>query len=300
MKKQPNPSMKLTRTSRCDLSKFPSSWRLARAVHPDRRAACARLMKQSRVIWLVVVSFALLLTVSGQGFVNLNFENAHVPPTPVGTYGNFVDPALAFPGWTVLPNGSTYPTSTFYNDLSLGGPGIGLMGPDFPNRPGYAPLEGSYSVLLQYFGIGNPPALSQTGLIPASAQSISILLGGTIFAGGMVVTLNGVNIPLVAIGNGHVGGDISGFAGDTAQLTISTFNSATVNSPDWVYFDNIQFSSAAVPEPSILSLFSFCTLFLCWRNRRASFPLGTLRAFDYRVYASPAFPAAEGEAQRSA
>ena len=225
-------------------------------------------MKYLRVIWKIVISFSLLQTVFGQGFVNLDFEDADVPPTPVGTFGGFVDPALAFPGWTVLPNGSTYFTSTAYNDLSLGGPAIVLMGPDFPNRPGYEPLDGSYSVLLQYFGIGNPPALSQTGVVPAGAQSISILLVGTIFGGGMVVTLNGVNIPLVPIGDGYVGGNISGFAGDTAQLTISTVNSATVNSPDWVYFDDIEFSPSSVPEPNALSLFAICILFLRWRMRR--------------------------------
>jgi hypothetical protein len=225
-------------------------------------------MKYLRVIWMIVISFSLLRTGFGQGFVNLDFEDADVPPTPVGAFGSFVDPALAFPGWTVLPNGSTYGTSVAYNDLSLGGPAIVLMGPDFPNRPGYEPLDGSYSVLLQYFGIGNPPALSQTSLIPAGAQSISILLGGTIFGGGMVVTLNGVNIPLVPIGDGYVGGNISGFAGDTAQLTISTVNSATVNSPDWVYFDDIQFSPSSVPEPNALSLFGICILFLCWRMKR--------------------------------
>jgi len=218
-------------------------------------------MKYSHVIQLVVISFSLLQTVSGQGFVNLDFEEANVPPTPVDTFGSFVDPALAFPGWTVLPNGSTYGTSVSYNDLSLGGPAISLMGPDFPNRPGYEPLDGSYSVLLQYFGIGNPPALSQTALIPAGTQSISIL-------GNAVITLNGVNIPLIYNLNGAAAGDISAFAGQIAQLTITTANSAPLGLRVLDYFDDIQFSPSPVPEPNIYILMIVCIFFIGWRKAR--------------------------------
>jgi hypothetical protein len=218
-------------------------------------------MKQSCVILLVAVSFSLLQMVSGQAFVNLDFEEANVPPTPVDTLGSFVDPALAFPGWTVLPNGSAYGTSVFYNDLSLGGPAIVLMGPDFPNGPGYDPLDGSYSVLLQYFGIGNPPALSQTALIPAGTQSISIL-------GNAVITLNGVNIPLIYNLDGASAGDISAFAGQTAQLTITTINTATINSHTWDYFDDVQFSPESVPEPTVCSLMIVCILVLGSRMTR--------------------------------
>jgi len=170
-----------------------------------------------------MVFSTLLETVGGQEFVNLDFEEANVPPIYLEGEGNQIDPALAFPGWTVLPNSSgyLYPTTTFYNDVSLGGPAVTLIGPPFPNASGLNPLQGSYSVLLQYFGIGGPPALSQTGLIPADAESITLLSDNL---AGMIVTLNGINIPLVAIGGGSIGGNISAFAGDTAQLTISTVN----------------------------------------------------------------------------
>ena len=181
---------------------------------------------------------------------------------------DFDDPTLAFPGWTVLPNGSTYFTSTGYNTLSLGGPAVILMGPDFPNRPGYDPLEGCYSVSLQYFGIGNPPALSQTGLIPPGTESISILEGNSTFGGGLVVALNGINIPMAGIGGGYIGGNITAFAGTTAQLTISTASPASVGSPDWAYFDDIEFSPSPVPEPGVLSLFSMCLLLFCKRMKR--------------------------------
>jgi hypothetical protein len=63
-----------------------------------------------------------------------------------------------------------------YNDLSIGAPATVLMGPSFPNFPNYTPLQGSYSVLLQFFYLngawaGYMPSLSQTGLVPANAQS---------------------------------------------------------------------------------------------------------------------------------
>jgi hypothetical protein len=200
-----------------------------------------------------------------QGFVNLDFEDANIPPTTAGKLGDFVDPALAFPGWTVLPNSNPgFATSTFYNDLSLGGPAVTLMGPDFPNGPGYESLDGSYSVLLQYFGIGGPPTLSQTGLIPADSQSISVLGGDN----DLLITLNGINIPLVSLGNGYAGGNISAFAGTTAQLTISTVDSLPVGSHDWVYFDDIQFSSSPVPEPGEFALGALGALLLGFRRWR--------------------------------
>lgn len=210
-------------------------------------------MKSRHIIYCGVALICFLRNASAQVFVNLDFEEANVPPTPTNTLGNFVNPSLAFPGWTVLPNGTTFGTSVAYNDVSLGGPAITLIGPDFPGYLGYEPLEGCYSVLLQYFGIGNPPALSQTGFIPPGTTTISIL-------GNAVIEINGVNIPL---NNGS--GNISAFAGQTVQLTITTPHSATVNSPVFDYFDDIEFSP--VPEPSVMNLTALCVLFALGSSR---------------------------------
>jgi hypothetical protein len=219
-------------------------------------------MKPSNILWLVTLSFSLLETVGAQQFVNLNFEQANVPAVPAGSLGSFVDPALAFPGWTVLPNGSIFQTSVFYNDLSLGGPAIALMGPDYPSANSYYPLEGSYSVLLMYFGTGNPPALSQTGFIPYGTQSISIL-------GSAVIELNGVNIPLTVTSDGRSAGDISMFAGQTVQLTITTAPEPFGHYDNiWDYFDDVQFSG--VPEPSMSSLMVLCTLFFLPKVKRSN------------------------------
>ena len=222
-------------------------------------------MKLSRITWLSAVSFALFLqTVSGQSFVNLNFEQAgfYVSPTPVNGWGDFIDPTLAFPGWTVGNSYGSY-LVTFYNDLSLGAPAAGLMGPNFPNGPGYSPLQGSYSVLLQYFDIAaGPPTLSQTGMVPVGTESINFLVGTG--ESDAVVTLNGANIPLVPISDGRLAGDISTFAGSVAQLTFST-TSSTGYAGNWLYFDDVQFSTSPVPEPASFILFGLGVLFLGWK-----------------------------------
>jgi hypothetical protein len=234
-------------------------------------AAFAHLIKCLRIIDLVAVSFALLETASGQGFINLNFEQArsYVSPTPVNGYGSFIDPALAFPGWSISNAMGGGATVVFYNDYSLGSPAVDLMGPNFPNAVGFSPLQGGYSVFLQYFGYaGGPPTLSQTGMIPVDAQSITFIVASGIspFLGlndsftNPIVMLNGVNIPLFPISGGRLAGDVTAFAGTVAQLTFST-----PISEGGSYFDNVQFSTSSIPEPGVLSLFSVCIVLLRWR-----------------------------------
>ena len=213
---------------------------------------------------MVAITFLILWqNAQGQGFVNLNFESATIAPTPPGGSTFPADPTQALPGWTV--GGAN--TVVSYNDLSLGAPAVDLMGPNFPNGAGYTPLQGSYSVLLQYFGIdGSPPTLSQTATVPSGTQSITFLVpSGQNVADSTatVVTLNGVNIPLVPIDGDLVAGNVSAFAGSPAQLTFSTINSDVS-----VYFDDIQFSPSAVPEPNSFGLFGLGGLLLAWRCRK--------------------------------
>jgi hypothetical protein len=193
-----------------------------------------------------MVWFAAGRAASGQGFVNLDFEQATIAPTPVGQFGPlFADPARAFPGWTMGSSGFT-----LYNNLTLGSAAQVLIGPSYPNAIGYTPLQGSYSALLQFGpspGLGNP-ALIQTGLIPADARSITFLASAT--QNDARVILDGVDIPLIAIGGGRLAGDVTAFAGRQAQLMFST---KSYNGP-WLYFDDVIFSPMAVPEPSTLGL----------------------------------------------
>jgi hypothetical protein len=211
---------------------------------------------------------ALLLSAidaPGQGmFQNLDFERATVPATPINGYGNTVDPALAFPGWTVSASASTNPFCqlfALYNNRTLDSPAVDLIGPLFPNATGYSSLQGSYSVGLQYSALFNVfPFLSQTGHVPTDARSISILVpSGSAWWQWPSVNLSGVNIPLTPLGDGRVGGDVSSFAGTTVDLTFST-------GTYFAYFDNVVFSNQPIPEPGVVGFFALGVL-LVWRFR---------------------------------
>lgn len=217
-------------------------------------------MKAQYVIGVGLVWFTLAGGTQGQGFINLDFEQATIAPTPAGQFGSAsADPTLAFPGWTMGPGGTTSPNYTLYNNLTLGSVAQVLVGPDYPNAIGYNPLQGSYSALLQFgpstaFGT---PALIQTGLVPAGTRSITFLVSAT--QNDARVTLDGVEIPLIAIGGSRLAGDVTAFAGRQAELMFST----TSYNGSWLYFDDIVFSSVPVPEPlpfTLLVLGSSATL----------------------------------------
>src|SRR3954452_8813282 len=180
-----------------------------------------------RILLSMVAVIASITTLSGQQFTNLNFESTTVPP---GTGGGPVDPAMAYPGWTVGFGGPGSPNFTLYNGLTLGSVAQVLMGPGHP--PGYAPLQGSYSALLQ-FGPSptlGTPALIQTGLVPADARSMTFLISPT--QNDARVLVDGAEIPLFSIGNGRMAGDVSAFAGSQVQLTFSTHS----YNGNWLYF----------------------------------------------------------------
>src|SRR5438552_12567612 len=119
-------------------------------------------MKSSRIV-LTFGSLALLQSVSGQDYINLNFEQATIAPTPVGGWTYPAEAVQLFPGWTVGGAG----TVVSYNDLSIGAPAVVLMGPNFPNFAGSTRLQASYSVLLKNFVSRGPsPTLGQTGRFP--------------------------------------------------------------------------------------------------------------------------------------
>src|ERR1035441_9099077 len=208
---------------------------------------------------LSAVGLALLLTAASgfaQGsFQNLNFEQATIAPTPIGGWVYPADPAQAFPGWTVGGGGDPPYPVVMYNTLSTGAPAVCLMGPNFPNFANYLPLQGSYSVLLYCF-MGAPPTLSQTGLVPATAHSISFLVGNGL--SDAAVSLNGVNIPVFPASGGRMAGNISAFAGSVATLTFSVAPDRFID--NLLYFDAVQFSP--VPEPGALGLSALGALLL--------------------------------------
>ncbi len=219
-----------------------------------------------------LIGGALLLSAlvaAGQGtFQNLNFESANIPPgtQPLAdlSFGN------ALPGWSgTYGNGSGSSPATFvvYDGMSLGGPVMCII--DKLNV-GTKPLQGNYSPYL--FGgndaSGRPTSmtLSQTGLVPDGAAYILM----DVYAwNGFSVSLGGQTI-ITATGpaSGEYRAGISGFAGQTTQLSITVPSSPQGDiNPNGLLLDDIRF--VIVPEPSSFALFAVGALLIgCHAHRR--------------------------------
>jgi hypothetical protein len=218
-------------------------------------------MKLLRTACFVAVSFALLRSVSAQGFVNLNFESANIPN---GTsLGSSIPISEGMPGWSasfVSSSGSSnQATQVTYDGISLGGDVISIV--DTNVGFGFNPIQRKYSAFL--FGGGGTDdqlysaQISQTGLVPIGTQSIQ--LEAQLFQGpSFIVTLGGqtISMSLLPSFSGFTyGGNIpSSLAGQLATLTITEPPPSGVP-PSMLELDNISFSSSTVvPEPGPLAL----------------------------------------------
>jgi len=195
-----------------------------------------------------------------QGFVNLNFESAKIIPDLSSAYYPYgIAISNALPGWAV--NGFTQGDIT-YNDPSIGSTFVTLWATNG------AQISGNYSVLLTGGLSPFPATISQTGLVPIGSESL--LFQAQPGFSSLVVTLGSENLPFFAIATGPnytlYGADISPFAGQSEQLMFSALNvSSGLN--NWS-LDNIQFSSTAIPEPSVLRLSVLAGFFFVWRRRK--------------------------------
>jgi hypothetical protein len=210
-------------------------------------------MKFLHIAYFAAIFFALLRNVFGQGFVNLDFEDANLSGYSAGS----VPAADAIPGWTAYIGGTPL-TNINYNIRTSGGIEVSVIGANSGSI-----IQGNYYVYLQGTGgvVANEVAsIGQAGTIPVTAQSL-------IFRGDIynfeVVSFNGQELPLSEIGSGSnytiYGADISAFAGHTGQLL---FTSRAYPAAKGDAIDNIQFSSSPIPEQSELSLFGICILLL--------------------------------------
>lgn len=188
----------------------------------------------------------------GQGFLNLNFESANIFGSP-----GAVSASNAIPNWTAYISGVAQ-NNMLYDSATLSDPAISLH----DANGFFEPIQGSYSLKLQ--GQFNPSnnslytnsvAIGQTGLIPSIAATLifsaSITVGGP-YVSNLALNFNGQNLNFIQTGSGAgfsiYEANISAFAGQTGQLIF------TVPYNGSVLLDNIQFSTAAVPEPSTLAL----------------------------------------------
>jgi hypothetical protein len=227
-------------------------------------------------ISIITLFLLLFLGFTGfsQSFVNLNFESAKV--SAYSPWNDNVPITNALPGWSAYITDGTQ-TNTFaqvwYNDVSLGGAAISLVDSNSLSHS-FGPLAGKYSVIL--FGGGGPSSslgwassISQTAVVPADAKSLLVL--ASVVGASFTVTLGNEIINMVPVGgvpNEDYGGSIPlNLVGQSETLTFTESPPSGVP-PSWLDLDNIQFSSTAIPEPSVFGLSVMGGLFLTWRRWR--------------------------------
>jgi hypothetical protein len=219
-----------------------------------------KLLRIASLTWFLLAS---LRNVSGQGFVDVNFESVSGTPVPLN-YGVGIATTNGIPGWTAT-GGDFNPTYILYDTFTLGDSAISL----FDTNNGFAMpvLAGRYSLWL--FGGGSSPqgvSISQTATVPANAHSIQFM--AEFSPGILMVSLGGHNLPFSALSSTSdytlFGGDVTAFAGESETLTFTVPRGIN----NTVVLDDITFSASQVPEPRTLSLFGGCTLLLCWHLRR--------------------------------
>jgi hypothetical protein len=216
----------------------------------------------------LLAGLALLLSAAGatgQGtFQNLNFEAGIIPS---GTQsGSMVPISSALPGWSasfITYDGTIQQqTQIMLDGLTLASAFISIN--DTHGRVWGGPLQGSYSLLLAggnslFEGGLKSSTISQTGLVPSGMMSILMVVetehNFKVSMGGQAINM----VPLQTISSytALFGGDISAFAGQTAQLTItSPYLPPPIagQNPNPVLLDGIQFSTQQVPEPSVFTL----------------------------------------------
>ena len=225
-------------------------------------------MRAQTPAWLVG-GLALLVSASGglgQGtFQNLDFEMAAITAAPPG-YIPFdayppISAADALPYWTVRED-STVCTAVWGAPVALDETSVTLINGNYQ-----ASLQDVYSIQLYAYADAPPgyfhsASISQTGVVPAGSHSIQFLMESPPVAGGVVqanpaVTLNGTAINLFPIARSGgvitMAGDISGFAGTTAEFTIDCagVSGGPFNLVENIFeLDAIGFSSNGVPEPN--------------------------------------------------
>jgi hypothetical protein len=115
-------------------------------------------------------------------------------------------------------------------------------------------IDGDYSVLLQGYGLG--ASISQTGVIPATTESLFFEAEPGL--GPLDVAVGSQVVPFVAVGTGEnytlYGANIAAWADTPESVTFSA--PADFSNPNNWEIDDISFSTSIVasPEPSMVAL----------------------------------------------
>lgn len=203
----------------------------------------------------VILSLALLASgaeIYAQGtFQNLGFEQAAIIP---GQAPEVVSATAAVPGWSVYI-GTNQMSQLGYNLVDTGSTWVSLIG-DTGSGTIFNSHEGDFSLLLQGGLSSSSASISQTGLVPASAESIQFEAQAH-GSGPLDVFLGGQEIPIFPIGTGPnytlYGGSIAAFAGQEETLEFSAPNAGALGANDW-NIDSIVFSPSPIPEPATWAL----------------------------------------------
>jgi hypothetical protein len=204
------------------------------------------------VLRVSICLFSASVQAYGQGsvgngtFQNLDFESATIPSgTPPGS----VSASSGFPDWSAYI-GTSAQSQINLDLLTLDTSAIGVLDKT------HGALDGNYSVVLQGgdSSFSQTASISQTGVIPTGANSLRFVT--PVFESFFSVSINGQSIPISLLPGGTYGGNISQFAGKTANLefTSSPFPLGTTQN---FYLDDITFSGQVIPEPSSLMLLAF-------------------------------------------
>ncbi len=213
----------------------------------------------------LLAALALLSTAPrapAQAFVNLDFEAAIIETNGQSGPAMWLDWNLAAPGWSHSAGDST--SIVYYLSEHLGMSQYFLLMDSV--SPFYAPgtqLAGDYSLAFASGRLTDTdPAspwvnafISQTGTVPAGAQTVRMLATGP-----FRVFLDDVEVGMTSLGGNAYEGNIAPFAGMQAELRI--VNTATMpHTPTMV--DNIAF----IPEPSSAVLIVAGTAWFWLRKR---------------------------------
>jgi hypothetical protein len=198
-----------------------------------------------RITMTLAVAAIFILSARGQGFQNLNFESANNLPGNPPDFGSPVSVTSALPDWAAY-NGPNALSSISYvsNNISGSSSSVELEG-------GILALDGNWSVELFDGG-----SISQTAMVPGNAESLQfeaqgIGPGDSLDANDLSVTLGGQSLSYSALFDGpdyvEYGANIpTDLDGQIEALTFLIQSKAR--------FDDIEFSTSPIPEPSEYAL----------------------------------------------
>ena len=210
----------------------------------------------------MILIMAGAILARGQGFLNLDFESAYNLPGNPGPNGTLVSVTNALPDW-IAYEGDSVLSEVYYGSNTLDYE----AGPELEG--GSLAFSGNFSV-----GLYQNSEISQTGLVPAHAESLEFEASGPDDsllpeATGFSVTLGGQTLSYTEISEGpnyFVYGVNIPTAMD-AQMEAWNFSCENPGTGQ-VLLDNIEFSTMSIPEPSECGLVGIAVIALGVLRRR--------------------------------